>query len=765
MREIENDTASDPTSSSGNGPKQGSRLLRYLKRLDLSRLILLSMALGILTGLMFGEYCDNLTFIGKAFIRLMQMTVLPYVMISLIKGIGKLNARNAKRLAIYGGLLIVLVWIVSLTVVMAMGLGFPRIASASFFSTTQVTEVETIDPLRIFIPSNPFESMAENTIPAVVLFTILIGVALIGVKTKDVLLENLAVLDAAIGRLTGFVLKLAPIGIFSLTAAAAGSIRLQQLAKLQVYFVAILVGAVLVSFFVLPYIVTRFAGLRYRRVLVSLRSALILAFSSGSSFITLPLIEEAVKELMTEAYPKTKDNLGETEVMIPIAYNFPAAGKLLLLIFVLFTAWFYNKPLSLVQQLGLCFSGVFSFFAEGSVAVPFLLDQMQLPADAFYLYLISIVFSNRMEVLANVMSVFAVTILYIGIVNQVVRITARKVLMTIGVVLVSVLVVALGVRSYLTMTVRQSTQAQEQLMAMTVEDKVPATVHTEIPKPAPPLSTSDSPVGEDTAVAAEQLVAPQSEPELLDRVSERGVLRVGYNPSALPFAYFNGENDLVGYDISFAHHLAKSLSVGLEFIPFEYADLCENLDSGVFDIAMSAVSITYERLRSVDFTDPYMEVTLALVVQDHRRDEFGDGMQDLITGQIKVAAVRGSAYIEPFLAYMPGVEIVEISTRDEFFDEGVADAMLASAEQGSAWTLLHPSYTVVILGEDVFRDFIAFAIAKHNANSLIFLNQWLNIAKRGGFAEREYDYWILGKDKKAIKPRWSVIRDVLHLLP
>src|SRR4030095_10940224 len=61
---------------------------------------------------------------------------------------------------------------------------------------------------------------------------------------------------------------------------------------------------------------------------------------------------------------------------------------------------------------------------------------------------------------------------------------------------------------------------------------------------------------------------PDARP-ILERIRQRGVLRVGYTADALPFAFFNSRGDLVGFDIDPAHRLASELSVRLEFVPID----------------------------------------------------------------------------------------------------------------------------------------------------------------------------------------------------
>ena len=68
--------------------------------MQLSTKVLVGMALGIATGLFVGEPAGYLGIVGQAFVQLLQMTVLPYVMVSLITALGRLSYRQAGQLSI-----------------------------------------------------------------------------------------------------------------------------------------------------------------------------------------------------------------------------------------------------------------------------------------------------------------------------------------------------------------------------------------------------------------------------------------------------------------------------------------------------------------------------------------------------------------------------------------------------------------------------------------------------------------------------------------
>ena len=166
------------------------------------------------------------------------MTVLPYVTVSLVRGLGSLGAGEAKLLGWRTGRILLVFWGVALGLAFLFPLAFPVVETASFFSTTLLQPRQHFDFLSLYIPANPFHSLANNIVPAVVLFSAALGVALIGVENKARLLEVLGTLDTALARVNRFIVRLTPYGLFAIAAVQAGTLSLDELKRLEVYLVA-----------------------------------------------------------------------------------------------------------------------------------------------------------------------------------------------------------------------------------------------------------------------------------------------------------------------------------------------------------------------------------------------------------------------------------------------------------------------------------------------------------------------------------------------
>ena len=139
------------------------------------------------------------------------MTVLPYIIVSLIGTVGQLTLEQAKLLVQRAGVVLLLLWGIGIIMVVTMPLAFPTLETASFFSTSILASPAEIDLVGLFVPENVFNALVDDTVPAVVLFCIAIGVALIGIKEKGQALGLFAIISEALTRVTKGLTRMAPI--------------------------------------------------------------------------------------------------------------------------------------------------------------------------------------------------------------------------------------------------------------------------------------------------------------------------------------------------------------------------------------------------------------------------------------------------------------------------------------------------------------------------------------------------------------------------
>ena len=142
--------------------------------------------------------------------------------------------------------------------------------------------------------------------------------------------------------------------------------------------------------------------------------------------MVLTVLTESCKELF-EKYDLKKDKTDTyVDVIVPISFNFPNTGKLLMLLFILFAAWFSGSTLSLIQYPTFVFAGLLSFFGGVDVAMPFMLDLMKIPSDMYQLYVVTGVINGRFATLLAAMNLVIFTLLATASLTGVMTISKKK---------------------------------------------------------------------------------------------------------------------------------------------------------------------------------------------------------------------------------------------------------------------------------------------------------------------------------------------------
>lgn len=710
-----------------------------------TRNILIGLSLGVATGLFLGEYAGMFKYVADAYVRLLQMTVLPYLIVSLVSGFGSLDGSKAGRLFLRVGILTLVLWGLALGLVFAMPLAFPAVVNASFFSTTLVEEAPPLDFISLYIPTNAFNSLANNVVPAVVLFSGFIGIALMGIKEKEPLLSGLLVVEKVLSRANKFAVKLTPIGLFAIAANTAGTLDTAQLDRLRVFLISYGGVSLLLALWILPGLVSCVTPIPARRVIQSTRDALITAFMTGELFIVLAILVDRSKDLLKEQGLDDADE--SADIIIPTFYNFPHVAKMLSLSFVLFAAWYSDTVVSFFTRIQLGLAGIVSLFGSINTAVPFLLDLARVPSDTFQLFLATGVLNSRFGTLAAAMHMVVLALVGTYAMAGQLRFSAPRILRFCLVTVVATAVTLAAVSFLIRVTGKTTYDKGEVAMDMQFLHPPPekAVVLKEVPND--PLS--------------------HEEGSLLKNIRERGRLRVGCFDS-MPYCFMNDKGDLVGFDVEMAHLLATELGVSLEFVTVQPDRMIEALDANECDIFMGGPAVTTRRAERASFSTSYIDETMAFIVPDYRRADFSDAAWIRKTPGLRIAVPDLPYFVELIHREFPAVTVVQIpfgnrSITDFFEGKGPqVDALAFTAERGSFRTLVYPAFSVAVPHPVVIKLPLAYPVARHDVEAARFVSNWIDLKNKDGTIKSLYDHWILGQDARPPKKRWSVIRNVLH---
>jgi Na+/H+-dicarboxylate symporter/ABC-type amino acid transport substrate-binding protein len=712
-------------------------------RLGLSGQILIGLALGVAVGVFVGDLAAVLQPLADIYIRLVQMTVLPYLVITLVVSLGGLDAHRARQLALAGGALLLLFWALTLALIGLLPAALPRFDSGAFFSYALVEPRQALALIDTYVPANPFNALANAVVPAVVLFSCAVGVALIGVPRKRALLTALHTLEQAIVRVTQFVIRTTPLGVFAIAAVAAGTLDLDTLLRLQAYFLLFAVAALLLTFGVLPLVVTALTPLRYREVVGVAGDALLTAFVANSVFIVLPILVERMRALLHRRQIGSAATDATIEVLVPLGFVFPNAGKLLTLLFVPYAAWLAGEPLTAAAHAQLFGAGVFAYFAKAQVALPFLMDLVAVPHDYFQLYIPTTILTGKFDSMVSAAALVAFGLPGAAAAGGFLRLEPRRLLGTATAIVALTVASFFGVRALLATTLDTRDRGAEALVNM------------HAPRGALPVVVREAPPAPDTG-----------EGTAFERIRARGTLRVGYVHDRPPFAFRNRAGALVGMDVELAGRLGRDLGVAqLEFVGGTWDEVVALLAEGRIDVLPS---MPYLRglLPAVQYSRPYADGFVAFAVADARRHEFATRRALRRAGPLILGLASDDAALrEALREALPGVDIgfSFVATPRDFFEgrRPDLDALVMLAQEAAAMSLLYPQFAAVVPQPDPTAVPLGIAVRKGNRELAAFIDNWLEIQKASGALKRAYGYWVLGEGAAPRRQRWSVLHDVL----
>ena len=735
-----------------------SSIIKHIKQ-NLSTQILVGLILGILVGLFLGEMASSLAFIGTIFIRLFQMPVIPYIIVSLIGSLGRLTYTQAKSIFLKGGIVILVFWTITLLVVVLFPLGFPAWKSSAFFSTSLLDEGKSFSLIELFIPFNPFNAMANTIIPALVLFSIATGLAVITVENKQELLKSLDTLTDALLKITQFVAKLTPFGVFAIAANAAGTLPLEAFERLQVYIIIQAAIALILSFWVIPRLIAVLTPLKYQDIITAYRTPLVTAFATGNLLIVLPLIINRSRELLLRLDISEKKNAldidSPLEVLVPVSFTFPSMGKLLSLAFIPFATWYGGNAFPIAQYPTFLLVGLASFFGDGTTAMRFLLNLLGLPTDMLQIYItLDQVSASRFGTLLAGMNTIGLALIATCGINGLITLRKRQII-RFGLFSLLAIILTLGsIHTLYTYGLASNYTQDEKLVQLKL-------LRVQNPSQAVRLFTSPPPP-----------LTPNPEKSRLDQMRERKTLRVCYSTPDYPLSYFNAQQppELVGFNIEMAHILAKDIGVGLELVQVntksvdaKTTQIADFLNQGYCDLAMISIPVTPKLSGIMDFSLSFENYTLAFLVKDSDQEQFSHWQKLQSLPSLKIGFPNDFPYYRAKLkGLLPNANLIRVDSVEYFLNSqnSDTDTIVIPAEIGAAWTLLYPQYSIAI-PRPILSIPVAYGLPYGEQSLVKVVNAWLQLKQQDGTIQSLYNYWIQGQTSTIDPPRWSIIRNVL----
>lgn len=358
---------------------------------------------------------------GRLFIGLLKMLIAPMILLSITHGIASMGeARELGRLGARTLLLYLL------TMALAAGTGLllvnwvqpgvgSELAQSDFFkqSVEGVAATARTGPppfgefmlttLRDLV-SNPIAALAEGKILPIVLFSILLGVALLQIGPAAApVIEFLGGASAAIMHMIGWFVRLSPVGIFALIGSLLATVSFRLVFEnLAAFSGVVIFGTLFHSFVTLPALAWYLGGVTPRVLFSGIQEALMVAFTTSSSTATLPVTTRCVEE-----------NLGVprriASFVLPLGATVNMDGTALYeSIAAVFVASLYGIELGIGGQLVVFVIAIATAIgapgipSAGMVTMVIVLESVGLPGEAVGLLLTIDRFLDTFRTMANV---------------------------------------------------------------------------------------------------------------------------------------------------------------------------------------------------------------------------------------------------------------------------------------------------------------------------------------------------------------------------
>jgi len=351
---------------------------RRKKKLSLASKILIGMLLGLLIGFLIkklpssifiDKYIINgaLDIIGKMFIRLLVMLVVPVVFVSLVCGTCSLGGgKKLGRLGIKVIGLFIATTIAAISIalffanVFRVGAGKTIPHLAKFTVEHQLSIKQTILTL---IPNNPVAAMAHGNLLQIIIFAILVGIAIsISGRAGKHIAEIFNQFNVVLMKLIDIVMWTAPYGVFCLIVVAFANLGMDLIKDLSVYIMVVIAVLAVQLFGIYSLLLLFLAKLNPLPFFRKMYSVMLFAFGTSSSNATIPLNLEV-----------TENNLGvdpsTTSFTIPLGATINMDGTAMMQgVAAVFIAHVYHISLSFMTYIGIVATATLA--SIGTAGVP-----------------------------------------------------------------------------------------------------------------------------------------------------------------------------------------------------------------------------------------------------------------------------------------------------------------------------------------------------------------------------------------------------------
>ncbi len=224
-------------------------------------------------------------------------------------------------------------------------------------------------------------------------------------------------------------------------------------------------------------------------------------------------------------------------------------------------------------------------------------------------------------------------------------------------------------------------------------------------------------------------------------------LRVGVTLFA-PWAARAANGELIGFEVDVAHQLASDLGVKVDILTYDLDRLVPALESGEIDLIAAGLTITPERARHVNFSQPYADGGISIATNLKRTAGVKE-LADLDAASYSIAAVDGSVAAELGRRVLPRARLKtfpSVAAASAALVAGDVDGYLEDEPVPTFLALENPDSIDVPLARPLLVSRAGFAVNKGDPDFLAFLNAWIVARDADTWLPTTTRYWFKSLD-------------------
>ena len=232
---------------------------------------------------------------------------------------------------------------------------------------------------------------------------------------------------------------------------------------------------------------------------------------------------------------------------------------------------------------------------------------------------------------------------------------------------------------------------------------------------------------------------------LLDRIQERGEIRIGTTGDYKPFTYLNPENDTYeGMDIDAAQQLGEALGVSVRFVPTTWSNLTEDTLNDRFDLAMGGITRTLTRQKDLALTDPYVTIGKSPLIRKADRERFKN-LRDIDRPGVRIGANYGGtneAYVRTHIRQASIVMFENNLDVQPAVAAGDVDVMFTDNVEAVIYARQNPLLYALDPDKPLTREDLGYMTVRGDQPFINFLNLWLYQMRQKGTLDALRSKWI-----------------------